>query len=107
MREVRYESGEDLEASLGMQIQKVRLSKNLDQVTVAERAGVSVRALRNLEAGRGSTLATFVRVLKALERTDLLTSLVETPTVNPLELLRKPAARQRASRPHKHKEGEA
>lgn len=94
---------ESLERRLGEQLQRIRLARNLDQRTVAERAGVSVRALRNLEAGQGSTLATFVRVLKALERTDLLTSFVETPTVNPLELLRKPVERQRASSARKRK----
>jgi len=93
----RFSNAEELEVSLGEQLQNLRLSKNLDQQTVAERAGVSVRALRNLEAGRGSNLTTFVRVLKALDKTDLITGLHVTPSINPLEMLRRPAGRQRAT----------
>lgn len=92
-----FSNAEELEKSLGEQLQKLRLLKNLDQQTVAEQAGISERALRNLEAGRGSTIATFVRVLKVLDRTDLLTSLNPTSTINPMDMLRKSSGRQRAT----------
>jgi transcriptional regulator with XRE-family HTH domain len=97
MNEDLFSNAEELELSLGEQLQKLRLSRNLDQQTVAERAGISVRALRNLEAGRGSTLATFVRVLKALDKTEFLASLNTVPTINPMDLLRKSTGRQRAT----------
>ncbi len=97
MSDYGFSNTEELEAVLGEQLQKIRLAKNLDQKTVAERAGISVRALRNLEAGRGSTIQTFVRVLKALDKTDLIASLNTAPSINPMDLLRKPTGRQRAT----------
>jgi transcriptional regulator with XRE-family HTH domain len=97
MTDMGFQNAEELEAALGEQIQKIRLAKNLDQKSVAERAGISVRALRNLEAGRGSTIQTLVRVLKALDKTDLIVSLYTAPSINPMELLRKPTGRQRAT----------
>nr|WP_231966773.1 helix-turn-helix transcriptional regulator [Terriglobus roseus] len=76
----------------------LRLSRNLDQVSTAERAGISEKALRNLESGRGSTIETFLRVLKALDSLDGLDLLVPTPTVSPLALLRSSKPRQRVRR---------
>ena len=100
-------NSEELEVLLGEQLQKIRLAKNLDQLTVAERAGISVRALRNLEAGRGSTIQSFVRVLKALEKTDLITSLNTAPSIHPMELLRKATGRQRATGSRGHRSEQA
>lgn len=73
----------------------LRVSKDLDQVSTAERAGISEKALRNLESGRGSTIETFLRVLKALDSLDGLDLLAPTPTVSPLALLRNSKPRQR------------
>jgi len=58
--------------------------------------------VRNLEVGRGSTLRTLVRVVRALGRTDWLEALAPPVTVSPLALLssKRPATRprQRVSR---------
>jgi DNA-binding XRE family transcriptional regulator len=55
MTDMSYMPPEELQAVFGKQIQELRISKNLDQITTAEKAGVSTRALRNLETGRGSS----------------------------------------------------
>lgn len=89
---------EELESEIGDQLKQLRLFKNLDQKTLAERAGVSVRALRNIEGGEGSTLRTLVCVLRALGRQDWLNTLGPIPTINPLMLTREAQPRQRASR---------
>ena len=85
----------ELQALLGEQIQALRLSRNLDQITTAEKAGISEKALRNLEAGRGSTVESFLRVLKALDSLAGLELLAPKPSVSPLALLRNSKARQR------------
>jgi len=97
---------EEMEAGLGEKLKALRLSKNLDQKNLAERAGVSVRALRNLEAGQGSTLKTLIGVLRALGRQSWLDSIAPVPTINPLNLTREAHLRQRASRPRR-KQGDA
>ena len=57
---------DELAAELGERLRALRLSQAWTQATVADKAGVSLRALRDLEAGRGSTVLTLIRVLKAL-----------------------------------------
>lgn len=89
---------EEMEAALGDKLKALRLSRNLDQQTLAERAGVSVRALRSLESGQGSTLKTLVAVLRALGRQDWLNTIAPVATINPLALTREAQPRQRASR---------
>ena len=70
MSDLSFKSVSELQALLGDQLQALRQSKDLDQITTAEKAGISEKALRNLEAGRGSTVESFLRVLKALDSLD-------------------------------------
>lgn len=88
---------DEMEAELGDQLRRLRLSKNLDQKTVAERAGVSVRALRNLESGAGSSIKTLVSVIRVLGRESWLDTIAPIASINPLALTREAAPRQRAS----------
>ena len=88
MADMSFLSPDELQAVLGKQIQELRIAKNLDQISTAQKAGISEKALRNLEAGRGSSLETLVRVLKALDSLDGLRLLVPKPSVSPLALLR-------------------
>src|SRR3546814_3476427 len=66
---------EALQVRLGDQLRRLRLARDLDQLTLADKAGVSEKALRNLEAGRGSSLSTLLQVLRALDRLDWLETL--------------------------------
>lgn len=97
MAKVNLTPGE-MEAALGEKLKALRLSRNLDQKTLAERSGVSVRALRSLESGQGSTVKTLVGVLRALGRQDWLNTIAPVATINPLALTREAQPRQRASR---------
>jgi transcriptional regulator with XRE-family HTH domain len=93
-----FMSLDELQTVFGKQLQELRISKNLDQITTAEKAGISERALRNLEAGRGSSVETLVRVLKALDSLDGLRLLAPRPSVSPLALLRNAGAIRRRVR---------
>lgn len=88
----------ELQHLLGERLRRIRLNRNLDQRTTAEKAGVSEKALRNLESGRGSTVETLLRVLKGLDCLQGLDMLAPEISVNPLDLLRRPKAPQRARR---------
>jgi len=87
---------ETLQGDLGHRIRKLRLARNLDQRTTAERAGISLRALGKLENGRGSTLETLLRTLRALDYVKGIEMLAPEPTINPLTMLRTPKPPQRA-----------
>jgi transcriptional regulator with XRE-family HTH domain len=97
MAKVSYRTPGQLEAEFGDGLRALRLGSNLDQSTVAKRAGVSESALKNLEAGRG-TLHTLVRVVRALGREDWLLGVAPPTPINPLNMTREATPRRRASR---------
>ncbi len=91
------------EVRIGEQFRALRIDQNIDQESLAERASISRGALRNLESGAGSSLATIIKVTRALARTDWLETLDDTGgEVSPMALLRlqqaTPTARQRSSK---------
>lgn len=98
MSDLLFKTPEEVQWILGERLRRLRLDRNLDQRTTAEKAGISEKALRNLEAGRGSTLETLIRVLKALGYLQGIDVLVPEPSINPLDLLRQSKAPQRARR---------
>ena len=53
---------EEIEAEIGRQLRDLRLRQNIDQRRLAERAGVALNAVKNLESGRGATLTSLVKV---------------------------------------------
>lgn len=94
-----YESADDLQARIGHQLQQLRISMDLEQAEIAARAGISVRALRQLEHGKGSSMATFVRVLRALHVVERLDTLFPQATVSPMAMLRESKTRKRVGKP--------
>ena len=98
MSTLLFNTPEELQTVLGERLRRLRLDRNLDQRSTAEKAGISEKALRNLEGGRGSTVETLLRVLKALDHLQGIEMLAPEIGVNPLELLRQPKMQQRARR---------
>lgn len=92
------------EAEVGDQLRALRLRANLDQRTLAEQAGIGLTALKNLESGKGATVKTLIKMLRALDRAAWLATLAPAVSISPLQMLKAKPVRQRASRP-RHKEG--
>ena len=86
------------EGELGTQLRALRLRQGLDQIQLSHRAGVALNAVKHLETGKGATLTSFIKVLKALDRTDWLKSLAPSVSISPLQMLKAKQPRQRASR---------
>lgn len=101
MVSLSFSTPEELQVALGERMRRLRLSRNIDQRTAARKAGVSERALRNLEAGRGSSVETLLRTLKALDYLQGLDTLAPEVTVSPLAMLRRSTPPQRVRRPRK------
>lgn len=87
----------DMELLLGENLKNLRLLRNVGQLELAQQAGVSRNALQKLEGGKGSTIKTLVLVLRALDHSDWINSLAPEVSINPLDLVRLPAGRQRAT----------
>ena len=85
------------EAELGKQIRTLRLRLDLDQKQLAERAGIALNAVKNLESGKGATLRSLIQVLRILNRTDWLGTLAPAVSISPVQMLKTKTPRQRAS----------
>jgi|GEM_PF-1152748 len=92
----RAQTADELEAALGASLKAMRLSRNISQKDLAERAGVGTTALKNLENGEGAKVATLVRVVRALGRESWLENAGPVATINPLALVQNAKPRQRA-----------
>ncbi|NIY46462.1 helix-turn-helix domain-containing protein [Cedecea colo] len=95
----------ELLAELGRRLRDQRLRRNLLQKTLAEKAGISVSALKKLEGQGTGSLENFMKVVYALRLEKELQSLfVPQPlTIAQLEALRAPARQRarKATRPRK------
>ncbi len=97
-QDLRAMTPDELAADLGARLRDLRLAQDYTQASVADRAGISLRALRELEAGRGSTVLTMVRVLKALGAERGVDLLAPRPGISPMAMLQRPRARERGTR---------
>ena len=88
----------DLETAIGNQVRAVRLRQDLNQQQLAERAGIALNAVKNLESGKGATLRSLTRALRVLNRADWLETLAPAVSISPVQMLGMKAPRQRATR---------
>src|ERR1700761_9806039 len=97
-------TSEELEQLLGARLRELRILRNLDQVSLAERSGVSLNALKHLESGRGARVNSLIKVLRGLDRTDWLGQLAPTVSISPMQMLkstkREPKRARRRARAH-------
>jgi len=91
-------TAEEWEATLGRQLRDLRLRQNVNQRQLAEQAGVALNVVKNIEAGKGATVKSLVKVLRALGRVEWIDSLAPTVSISPLQMLKYKPSRQRASR---------
>jgi transcriptional regulator with XRE-family HTH domain len=79
---------EEWENIIGNQVRELRLRLNMDQRVLAERAGVSWSAVKNLEGGKGVALKTLIRALRILGREEWLENLSPVTTISPMQMTR-------------------
>jgi transcriptional regulator with XRE-family HTH domain len=97
--DLSFKTSRELQQQLGVSVRALRLHKNLTQRELADKAGVSLRALASLENGKGSSLETFVRGLKALDAASAIESLAPQASFSPMALLKTPTPPRRARKP--------
>ena len=79
---------DELECVLGQRLRSIRIYHRLTQEQLAERANISVGAVKHIESGSGSTISTMVKVLRVLGQEDWIKKLGAEPvSFNPLDLL--------------------
>ena len=88
----------ELEELLGSRLRELRLLKNLDQNSLAERAGVSLNAVKHLEAGKGARVSSLIKVLRGLDRTGWLDTLAPTVSISPIQMLKRGSRERKRAR---------
>jgi transcriptional regulator with XRE-family HTH domain len=88
----------ELEQLLGSRLRELRILRNLDQVSLAERAGVSLNALKHLESGKGARVNSLIKVVRALDRTDWLDTLAPTVSISPMQMLKRESREPKRAR---------
>lgn len=89
-------SSEAIENALSERIEEIRLKRNITQNRLAQEAGVSRSTITRLvQEGKGISLDSFIRILKALQLAGNLGTLAPDPGLSPLEELEKDGQRSR------------
>ncbi len=91
---------EQILSVMGHRIEAIRLQRNMTQAELAREAGVSKSTIERLEAGSVATrLTTLVRVLRVLRLVDRFDVLIPETKTSPMELLKlQGKTRKRASK---------
>ena len=71
---------------IGAFIRQTRIEQQQTQMQLAEAAGVNRTTLVNLEKGKAANLLSFIQVLRALKRLDVLQALEIQPKISPLRV---------------------
>lgn len=69
----------------GQRMERYRISRNVTQDDLAKAAGLARMTVSKLESGKGATLETVLRVLRAYGLEDKLLQLVPDATMSPLD----------------------
>ena len=69
-------------ADIASMLRRERLQQNLSQQVVADRSGISLTAVKNLEAGKDSSLSTFIQVCRTLGKDEWMLSLGPSDAVS-------------------------
>lgn len=87
------------EERIAQQVRSLRIGLGLDQLSLAEKANVSIGAIQNLEGAKGSSLRTFIKVLRALDHSRWLETLAPLDEEKPSPMQQLLAARKASRKP--------
>ena len=70
-----FRSREEMLAALGTSLRESRLALNISQQTAADRSGISLKAVRNIESGENASTYSLVSLCRTLGKTDWIVNL--------------------------------
>ena len=94
-------TSKQIEIDLCKRIEDIRLYRNITQQMLADEAGLSLRTIIRLEAGKGVSLDTFIRVLIALNLQSRLEDLLPDQEIRPMERIEQNTIERKRARPRK------
>jgi putative transcriptional regulator len=94
----QLESPEGLQVELAHRLRALRVSRNLTQEQLADKARLSRKAVRNLEQTGQASITTLMRSLHALDAAVALDAIAPRTSVSPIQIFRGQQKRQRVRR---------
>lgn len=79
----------DIMIELGGKLKQLRKNKKYSQQDLADRVGVSRKLIIDIEAGRGTSLLVFIKILKTFKKTDKLLEILDASPISPKEMYEK------------------
>ena len=95
---------EDILKKIGSKLKDIRISQNIKQSDVSEKSGISMFSISQMENGHNTSILSLVKVLKALDRMDMLEKFFSPPEVDP-KVLEEFIASQKTKRRRVGKKG--
>ena len=91
-----YETNAEMLVTLGRSLRAARLADNISQQAAADRSGISLKAVRNIESGKNASTLSLMAFCKTLRLTDWIVN-IAPPVLDDAYFDRKPEhRRQRA-----------
>jgi transcriptional regulator with XRE-family HTH domain len=101
MRITSTSTTDEILLEIGGRIREYRLQQNRTIDDLARDAGLGTMTVKRAEAGERPTLATMVRLLRALGRLEALDAFLPPPVVSPLQLSANAGRERQRARPPK------
>jgi DNA-binding XRE family transcriptional regulator len=79
----------EIMADIGRDLKSLRKSHGYNQQDLADKIGISRKLVVDIEAGRGTSLLVFVKLLRVFGKEDGLNDLLEPRMTSPKELFEK------------------
>lgn len=89
---------ENTASSIGLQLKRIRLRKNMTQLELATKASVSLNTIKRIENGNTTSFYSIIKVLLALDKIEWFNSLSPIVSISPLYILKHGHDRLRASK---------
>jgi len=74
---------------VGEKLRQLRINKKFTQEELAQIVGVNRRLIGEIEAGKGTSLLVFIKILKTFNKTDKLLEILESSSISPRDMFRK------------------
>lgn len=74
---------------VGLKLKALRKSKKLTQEELGQTVGVSRQHIIDIEAGRGTSLLIFIKILREFRKTEKLIEILDAISISPKELFLK------------------
>jgi DNA-binding XRE family transcriptional regulator len=74
---------------IGKKLRQLRLNRKYTQEELAQIVGVNRRLIGEIEAGKGTSMLVFIKILKAFNKTDKLLEILESSSISARNMFRK------------------